>query len=349
MKAELAARGLDAFVAIENAHYLSETTASTAVIISGKEQTLVCSRLDFDRAKRESAIKNVLAYSPHRVPLRPGERVHFGELWQVVADKLSRIGAHEIGFDVIKRESLRKMRNYYEASYREMPELIAEMRVIKSAREIAWLKKSAALASLGMRIAAELIARGRTELEIAAEVEHEMRKAGSEGTPFNTIVASGRNSWLPHATATNKRLRRGELVVIDLGAAYRGYVSDMTRTFALSPTKKQLELIDVIKRAQAAAIARVRDGIRASDVDNVARKVASRAGYARFYLHSTGHGVGLDIHEPPSLAPKSKDVLRSGMVITVEPGAYIRGVGGARWEDMVLVKADGRELLTYGR
>ena len=146
LKAKLAARGLDAFVAIENAHYLSETTASTAVIVSGKEQALVCSRLDLDRAKRESAIKNILAYSPHRVPLRRGERAHFGELWQVIADQLSRIEAHEIGFDVIKRESLRKMRNYYEASYREMPELIAEMRMIKSAREVACLKKSAALA-----------------------------------------------------------------------------------------------------------------------------------------------------------------------------------------------------------
>jgi Xaa-Pro aminopeptidase/Xaa-Pro dipeptidase len=141
-------------------------------------------------------------------------------------------------------------------------------------------------------------------------------------------------------------LQSGELVVIDLGATHKGYVSDMTRTFALSPTKKQLRLIEAIKRAQAAAIARVRDGIRASDVDNAARKVASHAGYARFYLHSTGHGVGLDIHEPPSLAPKSKDVLRSGMVITVEPGAYIRGVGGARLEDMVLVTPSGHELLT---
>ncbi len=346
LKAKLAARGLDAFVAIENAHYLSETTASTAVIISGKEQTLVCSRLDFDRAKRESAIKNVFAYSPHRVPLRPGERAHFGELWRVIADKLSRIGAHEIGFDAIKRGSLRKMRNYYEASYVEMPELIAEMRMIKSAREVACLKKSAALATLGMRTAAELIEVGRTELDIAAKVEHEMRKAGSEGAPFNTIVASGKNSWLPHATATNKRLRNGELVVIDLGAAYKGYVSDMTRTFALSPTKKQLKLIEAIKRAQRVAIARVRNGARASDVDNAARKVASRAGYARFYLHSTGHGVGLNIHEPPSLAPKSKDVLRSGMVITVEPGAYVRGIGGARWEDMVLVTKRGHELLT---
>jgi Xaa-Pro aminopeptidase len=346
LRAKLAAMGLDAFVAIKNAHYLSGTTASTAVIVSCDEQALICSRMEFDRARRESAIKDVVAYSPHRVPLRPGEKVLFGELWLVIAERLQELNAREVGFDALRRDHLRKMRNYHDANYREMPRLIAEMRMIKSAQEIARLKKSAALASLGMKRAAELIEEGRTEREIAAEVEYEMRRAGSESIPFDTIVASGKNSWLPHAMATEKRLRDGELIVVDLGARYKGYISDMTRTFALSPTRKQLRLLDVIKRAQKAALARVRDGARASDVDAAARRVASLAGYARFYLHSTGHGVGLDVHELPNLSPKSKEILRSGVVTTVEPGAYVRGVGGARWEDMVLVTKRGRELLT---
>jgi Xaa-Pro aminopeptidase len=346
LRAKLVAMGLDAFVAVGNAYYLSGTTASIAVITSSKEQTLICSRLEFDRAKGESAIKDVAAYSPHRVPLRSGEKVRFGELWLVIAERLHELNAREIGFDALRRDQLRKMRNYHDANYREMPNLIAEMRMIKSAQEIACLKKSAALASLGMKRAAELIEKGRTELEIAAEVEYDMRKAGSDGIPFDTIVASGKHSWLPHAMATKKCLRYGELVVVDLGARYEGYVSDMTRTFALSPTRKQLKLLDTIKRSQKAALARVRDGVRASDVDAAARRVASLAGYARFYLHSTGHGVGLDVHEPPSLSPRSTEILRSGMVTTVEPGAYVRGVGGARWEDMVLVTKRGRELLT---
>jgi Xaa-Pro aminopeptidase len=264
----------------------------------------------------------------------------------VIAERLHELDAREIGFDALRRDQLRKMRNYHDANYREIPELIAEMRMIKSAQEIICLKKSAALASLGMKRAAELIENGQTELEIAAEVEYEMRKAGSDGIPFDTIVASGKHSWLPHAMATKKCLRDGELVVVDLGARYEGYVSDMTRTFALSPTRKQLKLLDIIKRSQKAALARVRDGVRASDVDAAARRVASLAGYARFYLHSTGHGVGLDVHEPPSLSPRSTEILRSGMVTTVEPGAYVRGVGGARWEDMVLVTKRGRKLLT---
>jgi len=348
LRAKLAAMGLDAFVAVRNAYYISGTTASIAVITSSKEQTLICSRLEFDRARRESAIKDVVAYSPHRVPLRSGEKVRFGELWLVMAERFHELNAREIGFDALRREHLRKMRNYHDANYREMPNLIAEMRMIKSVQEIARLKKSAALASLGMKRAAELIEKGRTELEIAAEVEYEVRKAGSDGIPFDTIVASGKNSWLPHAMATEKRLRDGELVVVDLGAKYKGYISDMTRTFALSPTRKQLKLLDTIKRAQKSALVRVRDGVRASDVDAAARRIASLAGYAKYYLHSTGHGVGLDVHEPPNLSPRSTEILRSGMVTTVEPGAYVRGVGGARWEDMVLVKVDGRVLLTHG-
>jgi Xaa-Pro dipeptidase len=232
------------------------------------------------------------------------------------------------------------------ASYRELPELMLELRKVKSGREVALLRKAARIAAGGMRCAAELIEVGRSELEIAAEAERAMRKAGSEGTPFPTIVASGKNSWLPHASATRKRLRRGELVVVDLGAIHKGYASDTTRTLALAPTSKQVRLLELVKRAQAAAIARVKAGIQASTVDKAARRAVSRVGYARFCPHGMGHGVGLEIHEPPALAPDSKDILREGMVITVEPGIYVPRLGGARWEDMVLVTKGGREVLT---
>jgi len=198
-----------------------------------------------------------------------------------------------------------------------------------------------------MKRVAELIENGRCEIEIAAEAEYAMRKAGSEGVPFNTIVASGKNSWLPHAGATNKRLRRGELIIVDLGATYKGYASDMTRTFAITPTRKQRKLLEIAKQAQKAAIKRVRAGIKAADIDRAARKVFRLAGYERFCLHGTGHGVGLDIHEPPSLSPESEDILRKGMVITVEPGIYVHKIGGARWEDMILVTAKGFKPLTH--
>jgi len=346
LRAKLVAKELDAFVAIRNARYLSGTTAAAAVIVSMREPTLLCKRLEFDRAKRESVIKNIQAYFPRRVSLRRDERVYFGEFWQLLAKRLMELNAQKVGYDGLGWETLRKLRNAHRADYRELPELIIEMRKIKSKREISWLRRAAELAIKGMARAAELIEEGRSELEIAAEAEYAMRRGGSEGAPFNTIVASGKNSWLPHATVTHRRFRRGELIVVDLGAVYKGYASDIARTFSLTPTRKQLKLLDVVRRAQEAAIKSIRDGAKAARVNKAAREVIRRAGYEKFCSHGTGHGIGLDIHEVPSLALGSKDVLHEGMVITVEPGVYVPGLGGARWEDMVLVTAKGYEILT---
>jgi Xaa-Pro aminopeptidase len=278
--------------------------------------------------------------------LRRGERTYFGKFEHLVARCLKELKASKIGYDGISPELLQKIRDTYDAEYLKLPDLVWDLRKIKTKKEIKLLQKSAELAEKGMKRVAELIEKGRSEIEIAAEAEYAMRRAGSERAPFNTIVASGKNSWLPHAGATNKRLRRGELITVDLGATYRGYASDMTRTFAIAPTRKQRELLRVVKRAQNVAIKRVRSGANATDIDRAARKVFKREGYERFCLHGTGHGVGLNIHEPPSLSPESKDVLRKGMVTTVEPGAYVHGIGGARWEDMVLVTARSSKLLT---
>jgi Xaa-Pro aminopeptidase len=346
LRREMERRGLDTFIVTQNLRYLTGTTAGKAVIVPlDRAPILLCSRLEQEQA-RGSWIRDVRAFSSWEAPLRPRERVFFREPWQLMADCLRELGARSIGYDRASRALIRKIRGVHLAAYRELPELVLELRKVKSRGELSLLKKSARIATMGMRAAADLIAAGRTELEIAGEVEHTMRRAGSEGVPFPTIVASGRNSWLPHGTATTKELRRGELVVVDLGAFYGGYASDMTRTFALNPTPKQLRLIEVVKRAQKAGIARVADGAKASAVDNVARKEVFKAGYSRYSPHGTGHGIGIEIHEPPSLAPNSKDVLKAGMVITVEPGVYVPRVGGARWEDMVFVTKSGCKSLT---
>ncbi len=347
LKKEINKRGLDVFLAIQNTRYLAGTTAAKAVIVpTDGNPILVCSRLEFDQAKREGWIRDVRAFSSWKAPLRRGERVSFCKPWQLVADCIQELGARAVGYDYARKEFIRKLRAAYMASYHELPELMLELRKIKSREEVSLLRRSAKIATKGMRCAAESIAISRTELEVAAEAEREMRMAGSEGTSFPTIVASGRNSWLPHASATRKRLRRGELVVVDLGAVYEGYASDMTRTFALSPTKKQLTLIGLVRRAQKAAIGHVRNGIKTCDVDKTARKIISHAGYAKFSPHGTGHGVGMEIHELPSLAPDSKDILRERMIITVEPGIYVPQVGGARWEDMMLVTKRECKLFT---
>ena len=344
LRRELIASGLDAYLVIKNTRYFAGTSAGEAVIVPSEgEPILLCKRLELERARRESDIRKIYAYFPSRVPLQRGERVFFGELWQLIVERLKEMDALVVGFDGMSSEVLR---DAYEVNYRERPELVLGLCMVKSRQELNWLHKASWLATRGMLCASELVQAGRTELEIAAEAEYAMRKAGSDGTPFSTIIASGRNSWLPHATATSKRLQRGELVVVDLGATYKGYASDMTRTFALEPKRKQSKLLEVVKRAQLAAFRRIRDGVRAASVDEAAREVISHAGYARFCTHGTGHGIGLDVHEPPSLEPGSKDTLREGMIVTVEPGIYVPKIGGARREDMVLVTKEGFELFT---
>ncbi|MEM2674793.1 MAG: M24 family metallopeptidase, partial [Candidatus Hadarchaeales archaeon] len=202
--------------------------------------------------------------------------------------------------------------------------------------------RSARIAEAGMKRASELIEPGRTEREIAAEAEYLMRKSGSEGTPFPTIVASGANSWIPHATTSDRVLQKGDHVVVDLGAIYQGYCSDLTRTFRVG--KEGSPLIEKVRTTQEQIREEVREGAKAGDLDSLARKKLGKD--AKFFAHGLGHGVGLRIHERPSLGPGSKDVVREGMVITLEPGLYVPKRGGARWEDMFLVKKDGCLPLT---
>lgn len=347
LKEELGKRGLDVYFSTQSTRYLSGTDAGKVAVVPREgAPVLICSRLELERARRESHIKDIRAFSSWKAPLQRGERVFFLEPWQLVAKVLNELDARSVGYEKADKNFIRKIKNAHAAGYQSAPEILQELRMIKSPEELAVLRKSAELAVLGMSRAAELMEPGRTELEIAAEAEYAMRKAGSEGTSFQIIVASGNNSWLPHSTTTLKKLARGELVVVDLGAMFGGYASDMTRTFELAPTPKQSKILKIVKSAQAAALKKVRDGVAAREVDAAARDFISRAGYGKFFNHGTGHGVGMEIHESPNLAPTSKDVLHKGMVVTVEPGIYIPKVGGARWEDTVLVKKKGYDSLT---
>ncbi len=347
LKKELGRQGLDTFLSLQNTRYFTGTTAGKAVIVPFEgDPILICSRLEQSQAIMDSMVRDIRAYSSWKAPLQRGERVLFLEPWQTIAECLRELGAHAVGYDKASRGLIRKLRNVHAASYEEKLGILQNLRMIKSKEELKILRMSASIAVEGMNRVAELIEPGRTELEIAAKAEYVMRRAGSDGIPFQTIVASGRNSWLPHASATKKKLGKGELVVVDLGATFDGYASDMTRTFAIEPTKTQSKLLEIVKRAQLKALKKIRDGAKAKDVDEAARRAIAGAGYAKFFTHGSGHGVGLEIHEAPSLAPISEDVLSSGMVLTVEPGIYVPKIGGTRWEDMVLVKPKGYEFLT---
>jgi Xaa-Pro dipeptidase len=207
----------------------------------------------------------------------------------------------------------------------------------------------ARLASEGMRVACEVVAAGVKEYEVAAEIEYAMRKQGSSGTAFETIVASGSYSAFPHGGCSDREIRKGDLVVVDIGATYKFYRSDMTRTLvAGKPSEKQKKLYQIVKTAQDKAFEALKPNVKAKDVDAAARKIIADAGFGECFVHSLGHGVGLEVHEPPTLSPESKEVLAVGNVVTVEPGIYLVGYGGIRIEDTVLVQRSGAEKLTSG-
>jgi len=225
--------------------------------------------------------------------------------------------------------------------------IVERQRMIKDAAEIACLRSAAALGVDLLRIALKHLAPGVRECEVAAELEYAARKRGAEGMSFETIVAAGKRSALPHGRATSAPLPRRGFVVLDYGVILSGHCSDMTRTVHLGPPDKRARrLYEAVHKAQEAALTVAGPGIPAEKVDAAARRVLRAEGFGRYFTHSTGHGVGLEIHELPRLAAGQKEPLRPGMIITVEPGAYVPGYGGVRIEDMVLVTDRGSEVLT---
>jgi Xaa-Pro aminopeptidase len=225
--------------------------------------------------------------------------------------------------------------------------LIEEMRSVKDAGEIDCIRKAGRLTAVVLEEVLRELRPGMRESELAAEIEYRMKLKGAEGPAFETIVASGRRAALPHARASAKRLEADELVILDLGAILAGYASDMTRTVYLGkPGRRVRSLYGAVLEGQQRAIEALRSGVRASDVDAAARRALRRRGFAKYFTHSTGHGVGLEIHEAPRLGRREKTRLQSGCVVTAEPGVYLEGFGGIRIEDTVLVDADGAEILT---
>jgi Xaa-Pro aminopeptidase len=225
--------------------------------------------------------------------------------------------------------------------------LVAGMREGKDADEVARMRAAALLGCELFDGLLTYLEAGLTEAEVAATLEYAARLAGAEGMSFDTIVASGERSALPHGRATNARLSKRGFVTLDFGVILDGYLSDMTRTVHMGKALPgERDVYDFVLEAQEAAVAAVAPGTTAGDVDEAARSVLRRAKLDKYFSHSTGHGVGLEIHEGPRLAAKQKQVLEQGMVITIEPGVYLPGRFGVRIEDMVLVTATGGEVLT---
>lgn len=226
-------------------------------------------------------------------------------------------------------------------------ELAESLRMKKDEDEVEVIREAAALADAAFQHILTVVRPGVTELELAAELETFMRKGGASGPSFDTIVASGERSALPHGVASDRRLQPGEFVTFDFGAYYNGYCSDLTRTIVVgTPTDRHREIYEIVLEAQQHALDNLKPGMTGREADALTRDIIARYGYGEFFGHGTGHGIGMEIHEAPRLSLRSDTVLEPGMVVTVEPGIYIPGFGGVRIEDDVVVTDAGIRVLT---
>ncbi|NJE03335.1 Xaa-Pro dipeptidase PepQ [Thermococcus sp. MV11] len=226
-------------------------------------------------------------------------------------------------------------------------DVIRDLRIVKTREEIEVIEAACRIADQAMMAALEEISEGRREREIAAKMEYVMKMNGAEKPAFDTIIASGWRSALPHGIASDKRIEKGDLVVIDEGALYRHYHSDTTRTIVVgTPNEKQRDIYYAVLEAQRKGVEAARPGMTAKELDTIVRDVIKEYGYGDNFIHSTGHGVGLEIHEWPRVSQFDETVLKPGMVITIEPGIYLPKFGGVRIEDTVVITENGARRLT---
>jgi Xaa-Pro dipeptidase len=319
-----------------NITYFTGFQGAAALLIPEQgENTLYVSGVNYEQAKAE--VKDFTVQL-----LKRGENV---------MEKIAQqTGTAKLTVDTLPIESWRVLSKAVGGEEKLEPasQLFRSLRQVKDQEEIQLIREACKMADVGIKTAQETIRPGLTEKELAAEVEYAMRKAGSDGVAFETIVACGGCCAYPHGTVMGRAICEGDFVVVDLGAIYRFYRSDITRTFiAGKPTEKQQKIFDTVHLAQQKAIEAIRPQTPTKDVDAVARRLIGEAGVGEYFVHNLGHGVGLEVHEAPVLSPESKDILEVGNVVTVEPGIYIPEYGGVRIEDTVLVTADAAERLTH--
>ena len=318
-----------------NVRYVSGFTGSNAALVVGRERRVFIT--DF---RYVSQAADQVEPGFERVK---GERDLLGDVAQILS---GRVGFEDGTMTVRSFERLKGLVG-------DAAELVAagnpveELRSVKDAEELERIREAAKLADTALTAVLERGLAGRTELEVAGQLEAEMRSLGAEEPAFPSIVASGPHGALPHAEPRDVTIEKGVLVTIDWGAKLDGYHSDCTRTFATGEVSGEAtEIYELVRDAQARASEAVRAGAGAKEVDAASRDPIAAAGHGDHYGHGLGHGVGLDIHEAPRLAPTSDDTLAAGNVVTVEPGVYVPGELGVRIEDLVVVTDDGREVLS---
>jgi len=346
LRTSIAEKELDALLLSQpdNLRYLSGFTGSSGWLLISEKKTILA--IDFryvEQAKEESPDFEIIQAKR--------------KLSDWLPDLASDLSWHKLGFEAncISYNTHQKLSEALKTTQIDLAlvpttDIVEQLRSIKEPEELEFITKAAALIDIAWEQAKTIVRPGTTEKEVAWEIEKFLRQEGSEGIPFEIIVASGTNSALPHARTTEKIMHSGEPVLIDMGARINGYCSDLSRTLLLGETDKILrEIYNIVLKAQITAIEGIESGMNASQADQLARSVIEEAGYGDAFGHSLGHGVGLAVHELPTLGPSSSDSLTDGMVFTIEPGIYLPGQGGVRIEDMVVLENGKARVLTKAK
>ncbi|EMF0035876.1 M24 family metallopeptidase [Enterococcus hirae] len=339
LRKKMQEENLDSFLITSpyNLRYLTNFTGTTGLAVITLEKAFFIT--DFRYTEQAAAqaqgfeiIKNV------------------GPIFEEVADLVQKEGLRELGFEetTVSFLDYSVLEEIIDAQLIPISGMIEELREIKDEEEIAIIEKACSIADLAYDHILKMIQPGMTEIEVANQLDFYMRSLGASGVSFETIVASGLRSAMPHGVASKKIIEQGDLITIDFGCYYEGYVSDMTRTFAIGDPGEQLkEIYQIVLEAQLAVLEVAKPGVTGKQLDAVARDYITKHGYGEAFGHSTGHGIGLEIHEGPNVSVRAEKQFVPGNIITDEPGIYLPGIGGVRIEDDLLITSDGNRVLTH--
>lgn len=310
------------------------------VIFKDAEPLMICPKMEVPDAKEAGWAFDVVGHQDTDQP------------WQLLKEAIvakgvtiNQLAIEKSHMTVERLEALQEL--FPQASFVRLDDQLNSMRVIKDERELDILRKAAEFADYAIEVGVSEIAEGKTELEILTAIELALKKKGIAHMSFDTMVLSGPKTASPHGKPGDRKIQKGDFILFDLGVIYKGYCSDITRTVSFGePSDAQKDVYETVRKAEQAAVDAVKPGVRAMDLDKIARDVITQAGYGEFFTHRLGHGLGISVHEFPSVTGNNEMALIEGMVFTIEPGIYDPSITGVRIEDDVVVTKDGVEVLT---
>lgn len=341
LRALLVREHLDALlvVALPNARYLTGFSGSNALVLVTQRDLVLITDFRYETQSADECFDGTSL------------RVESASLWKGLWEVLARDGSLKtIGFESAHqphRDFQRCLEQGERWHWRPTSDLVESLRAVKDGEELRRVEQAGTIAMRALAETLKQVRAGLTELEVCGILERCLREQGSESHPFPPIVASGPRSALPHARASRRAVATGDFLLLDFGATYEGYCSDVTRTFVVGQASERQRVVhDLVRGAQAAALAGIRAGMSGKAADALARDFIAAGGHGEAFGHGLGHGLGLEVHESPRLSRMAEDSLPAGSVVTIEPGIYVPGWGGVRIEDDVHVTPGGVELLT---